>query len=190
LLDVNKMQKPLAQASQSEPKEIRVGANTCRLARQGERLVARDVLADVVVTVQVPAAGFAAMLRFSVPEEANVSRRRLKALWDFADQALELLFGSIRSMDIPASDVIVSAVGGADVVGHTFGYGNDLALAVQRSLWRQSVVLNADDLGGTNSRVIWLEASSGRLIVRSAAPQLGDPMSLQLADQLQRPRAS
>jgi len=63
------MQELLAQPNKNIPTEIRVGANECRLAKQGERLVARGVLADVVVTIQVPAGGFAAMLRFSVPEE-------------------------------------------------------------------------------------------------------------------------
>ncbi len=164
------MHKSLAQMSNSSPKEIRVGTNECRLARQGERLIARGVLADVVVTIQVPLCSFAAMLRFSIPEERTVSRARLAALWDFADQALDLLFQSMHSMEIPNSDVLVSAIGGADLAGVTFGRGKQLALAVQRSLWRHGVVLKGNDLGGAHSRVIWLETSSGRLIVRSMSP--------------------
>jgi chemotaxis receptor (MCP) glutamine deamidase CheD len=130
------------------------------------------------------------MLRFSAPEEPSVSRARLKVLWDFADQALELLLESIRSMEIPSTDVIVSAIGGAEVAGQTFGHGKELALAVQRSLWRQGVVLNGDDLGGSQSRGIWLEASSGRLIVRSVSPRFGNAVSLQAEAQVQRPKAS
>jgi len=166
------MQKVLAQPKKNTPKEISVAANECRLARQGERLVARGVLSDVVVTIQVPAAGFAAMLRFSTPEERNVSRPRLEALWEFADEALDLLFQSIRSMNIPAEAVSVSAIGGADLEAITFGRGKQLALAVQRSFWRHGVLLNGKDLGGSHSRLIWLETSSGRLIVRSKSPLL------------------
>ena len=172
------MQTVSAQASKSAPKEIAVGANECRLARQGERLVARGVLADVVVTVQVPAAGFAAMLRFSAPEESRVSRLRLKALWDFADQALELLFQSIHSMDIPAEAVTVSAIGGADRADVTFGRGKELALAIQRSIWKHGVILNGNDLGGSQQRLIWLESSSGRLIVRSKSHLLSPPAEM------------
>jgi chemotaxis receptor (MCP) glutamine deamidase CheD len=164
------MQKLAARVGTIGTNEIRVGVNECRLAKQSERLVARDVLADVVVTVQVPAAGFAAMLRFSVPEEASVSRQRLEGLWDFADQALALLFESIRSMELAPEQIAVSAIGGAEVVGRTFGRGKQLASAVRRSLWKQGVVLKGTDLGGTHSRVIWLESDSGRLIVRSASP--------------------
>jgi chemotaxis receptor (MCP) glutamine deamidase CheD len=173
------MQKVLAKANNGAPKEIAVGANECRIARQGERLVARGVLADVVVTIQVPAAGFAAMLRFSAPEESSVSRTRLEALWDFADQALDLLFQSIRSMNIPNEAVTVSAIGGADMAGVTFGRGKQLALAVQRSFWRHGVVLNGNDLGGAHHRMIWLESASGRLIVRSKSPSLGPLAEMQ-----------
>ncbi len=161
------MEKVFAQPTRIGPKEITVGENECRLARQGERLIARGILADVVVAIQVPAAGFAAMLRFNVPEESNVSRPRLEALWAFADQALELLFKSIRSMDIASDAVKVSAVGGADIAGVTFGRGKQLALAVQRSFWRHGVMLSGNDLGGSQTRLVWLESSSGRLIVRS-----------------------
>ncbi len=180
------MQKVLAKANQAAPKEIAVGANECRIARQGERLVARGVLADVIVTIQVPVAGFAAMLRFSAPEEGSVSRPRLEALWDFADQALDLVFQSIRSMHISAEAVTVSAIGGADVAGVTFGRGKQLALAVQRSFWRHGVLLNGNDLGGSHHRMIWLETSSGRLIVRSKSPSLSPLAELQA----QMPKAS
>jgi len=165
------MQKSLAKISQNAPQEIKIGPNECRLARQGERLVARGILADVVVTIQVPPAGFAAMLRFTAPGEADVSLPRLQSLWDFVDDAITLLFESIRSMQIPSTDVIVSAVGGADVDDVTFGRGKKLALAVQRTLQQQGVVLHGKDLGGTLRRAIWLESLSGRLIVRSSSPQ-------------------
>jgi chemotaxis receptor (MCP) glutamine deamidase CheD len=168
------MQNLSAKLSESVPQEIKVGANECRLARKGERLVARGVLADVVVTIQVPTAAFAAMLRFSAPEEASVSSLRLEALADFADKALSMLFESIRSLDIPAGGMIVSAIGGAEAAGHS--HGEQLAAAVQKSLLRQSVILSGSDLGGTQSRSIWLESCSGRLIVRSAPSAPSSPV--------------
>jgi chemotaxis receptor (MCP) glutamine deamidase CheD len=161
------MQHLSARLIESAPKEIKVGTNECRLARNGDRMVARGVLADVVVTVQVPSADFAAMLRFCVPEEASASGSWLEALADFADQALALVFESIQSMDIPMGGMTVSAIGGAEVAGNS--HGEQLASAVQKSLHRQGITLNGTDLGGTQSRSIWLDSSSGRLIVRSAS---------------------
>ncbi len=173
------MQKILAQTKKNIPEEVSVGANECRLARQGERLVARGVLADVVVTIQVPAAGFAAMLRVAAPLESNVPRARLEALWGFADEALDLLLKSIRSMNISAEAVTVSAMGGADLAGVTFGRGKQLSLAVQRSFWRHGIIVNGSDLGGCHSRLIWLESTSGRLIVRSKSPLLSPIAEMQ-----------
>jgi chemotaxis protein CheD len=165
------MQKSLAQPNRKAPSEIIVRTNECRLAKLGERLVARNILADVVLTIQVPAGGFAAMLRFSAPVERTVSRARLETLWNFADQAIELVFQSIRSMDVLTDDIVVSAIGGADVTGQTFGRGKQLAIAVQKSLWRHGVMLKGNDLGGEQSRLVWLESASGRLIVRSKVPE-------------------
>ncbi len=144
-----------------------MGANECRLAKSGERLIARNILADVCVTIQVPSAKFAALLRFSPPEERSVSRERLSALWDFAEESLTLVFQGIRSMHVAREAVIVSAIGGADVDNVTFRRGKQLALAVQRNLWRQGISLNGNDLGGSQNRLVWLESASGRLIVRS-----------------------
>jgi chemotaxis receptor (MCP) glutamine deamidase CheD len=166
------MQKAFERADRVTQEEIIVGENECRLARHGERLIARGVLADVVVTVQVPAGGFAAMLRFSAPQESDISGPPLEALWDFADQALDLLFQSIRSMEIPRDAVTVSAIGGADVAGMTFGRGKQLAQAIHRSFRRHGVKLSGNDLGGSQNRLIWLESASGRLIVRSQSPAL------------------
>lgn len=174
------MQTLLANDGKRTPKEISVGANECRLARQGERLVARGILADVVVAIQVPVAGFAAMLRFSVPEESSVSRQRMEVLWSFADQALELVFHSIRGMDIPTDSIVISAIGGADLAGVTFGRGKQLALAIQRSFWKQGVVPNGNDLGGSQDRMIWLESASGRLIVRSKCCGLNPTAEMQV----------
>ncbi len=183
-------QKPTVTTSQNVRTEISVGANECRLARQGERLVARGVLADVVLTIQVPAGGFAAMLRFSAPEERSVSRPRMEALSDFADQAIHLLFQSIRSMNIPNEEITVSAIGGADLPGQTFGRGKQLALAVRRSLWKHGVLLNGNDLGGAHTRMIWLESATGRLIVRSKTPVLNPSDEPQCAEAALLHRAS
>jgi chemotaxis receptor (MCP) glutamine deamidase CheD len=173
------MQTLLARKHQNMPKEVSVGANECRLAKHGERLVARDVLTDVVLAIQVPAGGFAAMLRFSVPEERNVSSQQIETLWNFADQAITLLFQNIWAMDLPKEDITVFAMGGADVSGRTFGRGKQLALAVRRSLWKHGIVLKGNDLGGVQKRLVWLDSSSGRLIVRSTSPKFD------LAEELQ-----
>jgi chemotaxis receptor (MCP) glutamine deamidase CheD len=166
------MQNLSARLTENVPQEIKVGMNECRLAGEGQRLVARSVFADVVLTIQVPSLAFAAMLRFSVPEEASDSNVRLRALTEFADQALTLLFESMHSMNIPAGAMTVSAIGGADVEGFSHGPGGQLALAVEKSLSRHGVILNGSDLGGMQIRSVWLESSSGRLIVRSTSRPL------------------
>jgi chemotaxis receptor (MCP) glutamine deamidase CheD len=163
------MQNLSAQATEYAPKEIRVGTNQCRIARSGERLVARAVLDDVVVTVQVPSVGFAAMLRFGASPDAEISSPRLDALRDFADQALAMILESIQSIDIPAGAIRVSAIGGADIGG------NQMASVVREILEQHGVVLNGSDLGGMQTRGIWLDSSSGRLIVRSTN---GSPASV------------
>ncbi len=163
------MQNASARATENAPQTIRVGANECRIAREGERLVARAVLGDVVVAIQVPSVSFAAMLRFRAPEEASVSTLRLRALWEFVDQALALVFESVHSMDLPAAAMVVSAIGGVDVDDRTHGHGSELSAAVEKTLSQHGITLNGSDLGGTQTRSVWLDSSSGRLIVRSAS---------------------
>jgi chemotaxis protein CheD len=149
--------------------EITVGPDECRVAREGERLVARHILSDVVVAIHVPAAGFAAMLRLTAPDSSADPDRALQSPWSFADTGLPLFLATVGSLACRYSTVYT--VGAATLYNgdRALPLGAQNRLAVQRILWREGVLARGEDLGGHRSRSLWLDAASGRLIVRTAA---------------------
>jgi chemotaxis receptor (MCP) glutamine deamidase CheD len=162
--------------SSCERSEVVVAPDQCRVAREGTRLVARRVLSDVVVAIHVPAAGLAAMLRFTCPDSrGSDAPSGGENPWSFGDPGIALFLESIGSL--ACRDRAVYVIGGADFEygGRTLQLGLQNRLTAQRMLWREGVLPRGEDLGGSQARSIWLDASSGRLIVRTAASPSQSP---------------
>lgn len=161
--------KSLGQTVIAAKGEIPVGPNECRLGRQGDRLVARGVLTDLVLATHVPGAGFAGMLRFSAPSGVGEEDPPLEAIRGFAEASLSLFFDSVASLGISSSAVAVYTIGCASPREEKAPQ-NGLASDVNLLLHSQGIRLTGSDLGGHLTRSIWLDASSGRLIVRTFSP--------------------
>jgi chemotaxis protein CheD len=157
-----------------------VGPDECRVAREGDRLVARHILSDVVVAIHIPAAGFAAMLRLTAPDSSADPDRALRSPWTFADTGLPLFLATVGSLACRYSTVY--AVGAASLRDgdHALRLGAQNRLAVQRILWREGILPRGEDLGGTRSRSLWLDAATGRLIVRTDAHEAVSPAEVEV----------
>ncbi|HEY3938967.1 MAG TPA: hypothetical protein VGL97_16160 [Bryobacteraceae bacterium] len=151
--------------------EIIVAPDQCRVAREGDRLVARHILSDVVVAIHVPAAGFAAMLRFSAPDSSADPDRALQSPWSFADTGIPLFLATVGSLACRHSSVYAVGAASLHYRDRLLPLGTQNRLAAQRILWREGVLPCGEDLGGNRSRSLWLDAASGRIIVRTAAQE-------------------
>ncbi len=142
--------------------DIVVAAGECRFTNDpGCRLIARELRSSVAVAVHEPKIGLAALLHFSLPSSRGEARESNP--WLCADTAIPLLFAYLREIGAEHRGLAVYAAGGA--LDSADGKRNVLAL--RRLLWREGVLLKGDDTGGSLSRSVWLEAASGRIIVRS-----------------------
>lgn len=141
--------------------DIIVAADECRFTTDADcRLISRDLNSSVAVAVHAPKIGLAALLRFSQPDSAQAAEGNP---WVCADTAIPLFFDAIREMGAAHRDLSVYAAGGAFATAE----GKANVLALRRLLWREGILLKGSDTGGSVSRSLWLEAGSGRIIVRS-----------------------
>lgn len=161
---------------------VAVERNACRLAVAGERLLARQVSSDVALAIRIPGAGFAALVRFSLPEiKPNVeSSESLANPWIHAESAIPLLIDTLRSLSLQFSKLSAYAVGGANesvnvAEPYTRSLGHRNQLALRRILWREGILLRGQDLGGSCSKSLWLETATGRAIVRTDSGQVNEP---------------
>jgi chemotaxis protein CheD len=159
--------------------EIRVAPDTCRVAREGDRLVAHHILSDVVVAIHIPAAGFAAMLRFTAPDSSADPDRALQSPWSFADTGIPLFLATIGSLACRHSTVYTVGAASLHYGDRALSLGAQNRLATQRILWREGVLPRGEDLGGNRSRSLWLDAATGRIIVRTDAHESVQPAEVE-----------
>lgn len=160
--------RPQMQQERDAPLEIVVPPGDCRFSTDPNcRLITRRVDSDVALAVHVPKLKLAALLRFVASDSAM--DRAEKNPWMFADTAIPLLFARLRAIGLKHQDLLVYAIGGAASIAEDgssiSGKSNDLAM--RRLLWREGVLLRGEDTGGTVPRSVWLEAATGRIIVRT-----------------------
>lgn len=153
--------------------EIMVKPGDCRFSTDPNcRLISRRIQSSIALAVHVPKLKLGALLRFVAPNSAiNPAQTNP---WLFADTAIPLLFTRLRAIrvtnhDLSVQDLSVYAIGGSAVGTEddsgVSGKSNDLAM--RRLLWREGVLLNGADTGGTTARSVWLDAASGRILVSS-----------------------
>jgi chemotaxis protein CheD len=133
-----------------------------------EVIVTHGLGSCVAVCIFDPVAHVAAMLHFMLPEaRINVERARQQPA-TFADTGIPLLFQSAYRYGLEKRRAIVKLVGGAEItasVDSAFRTGQRNALAAKQVLWRNGVLVNAEDTGGNTARTVQLSVQDGRVHV-------------------------
>lgn len=140
------------------PTEIVVGPDECRLARQGDVLVARHLTSDWAVVIHHPAAQVGVLARF--PGQPDLAVR----------QAVHAARSVARSFAAARHGWLAYVIGGAIAAGDNPAArrSHGCQLAIQASLWREGVLLRGEDAGGRHARSLYFDPAPGRFIVRSA----------------------
>ena len=149
-----------------------VGFSDCQWSTDpNQDLVTYELGSSIAVTIFDPSAGVGGMLHFMLPE-SELNRLQMPGSPSmFADSGIPLLFGQAYKLGADKRNLIVRAVGGAQVLAGremcTIGKRNHLAL--RKILWKAGVMAHAELVGGNVNRAARLEMKSGRLLVREAA---------------------
>jgi len=112
------------------------------------------------------------MVHVALPSsDTNPARAREKPGY-FADTGLDALFDRMARLgcDPKGHGMVVKLVGGARVLDMdaSFDIGHKNALAVKKHLWKLGLGPVAEDIGGTRSRTVEIEADTGSVKVSSS----------------------
>lgn len=154
---------------------IELGASRRLVVGIGEMAVSNEV-DDVIVTHALgsciavcifdPVVSVAAMLHFLLPDSRiNADRARVQPA-AFADTGIPLLFQTAYQYGLDKKRAVVKLAGGAettDRTGVSFETGRRNALAARNLLWRNGVLIRAQDVGGATARTVHLSVQDGRL---------------------------
>jgi chemotaxis protein CheD len=121
------------------------------------------------VTVYDPVARVGGMLHFMLPQATAGSDKAVKSPCMFADSGVPLLFTRAYELGAKKERMIVCAAGGAEILadeGH-FKIGSRNRTMLRKIFWKNSVLLSAEDTGGTHSRTLVLNLTTGTVTVKN-----------------------
>ena len=124
----------------------------------------------IAVCVYDPVAHVAGMLHFLLPDSRVNPVRAQQQPATFADLGVPLLFQACYRAGAVKSRCIVKLVGGADISGQgggTLDVGRRNQLAAKSLLWRNGVLIKAEQIGGADPRSVSLSVADGTTRITS-----------------------
>lgn len=149
-----------------------VGVADCILTGEaGATLVTYALGSCIAVAVHEQGALVAGLLHFMLPEPSADSKKADQNPWMFASTGVPLLLARAAEMGANRRKMSVRLIGGAQVLDDDgyFNIGRKNHVAVRKVLWREGVLVEAEAVGGTESRTVWLEVATGKLRIRRGA---------------------
>jgi len=163
--------KPKVAPRPTEARWLRVGIGEFAISDKPEDMITTVALGScVAVCLSDPAAGVAGMLHFLLPDaKINSERARLEPAV-FADSGIPLLFHAAYSLGAQKKRCKVRLVGGADVAGHgpegILNVGRRNVLAARRVLWRNGILIEGEEVGGSVPRTVTVAVANGQVTVK------------------------
>jgi chemotaxis protein CheD len=139
----------------------------------GATLVTYGLGSCIALVVHDPATKICGMLHFMLPD-STIDRAKAEANpYMFADTGIPRLINSVCERGANKRRLTIWAVGGAQVLDkeNCFQIGKRNHLAMRKILWKGGLLVGNEDVGGTLSRTVKLDAGLGRLLIHSDGVQ-------------------
>lgn len=109
------------------------------------------------------------VLHLMLPDSRLDPSRALQRPAMFADTGLPRLFREAYALGARKGRLRVVVVGGSNVMDSygSFNIGARNYAAVRRLFWRNNILIDAEDVGGTVNRTLGLEVGSGRVWIKT-----------------------
>lgn len=118
------------------------------------------------------------MVHIALPESKIDPERAGKCPGHFADTAIPALLKEMSAISgiTKPRGFVVKIAGGASVMdpNNTFNIGKRNTLAVRKALWKKGLAAVAEDVGGTESRTVYVGVDDGRVNILAGGSKLSE----------------
>jgi chemotaxis protein CheD len=154
---------------------VRVGIGEFAVTNDVDELLSTVALGScVAVCLWEPTARVAGLLHFLLPDSALNKTRAAQEPAVFADTGIAVLFHAAYALGAQKKRCKVRLVGGADIGGRggdnvdgVFNVGRRNVIAARGVLWRNGVLVEGEDIGGTAPRTLTMGVTDGRVTVKT-----------------------
>lgn len=165
------MGDPAFDDGRGEGRRLVVGVGDLAVSDAPDEVIVTHALGScVAVCLFDPVARVAALLHFMLPDSRINPERGREQPAVFADTGIPLLFQMAYRRGLEKDRAIVKLVGGAEIadIGQAaFRTGRRNALAAKQVLWRNGVLVHAEDTGSNVARTVHFVVQDGRVRIFS-----------------------
>lgn len=122
----------------------------------------------VGVTFWDPAARVGGLLHSQLPVSYQNTERAQTQPFLFTDTAVAEMLRRLYGLGASRDRLVVKLAGGAERAnGSAFRVGQRNVAVARRVLWKNDIIVTAEDVGGDHPRTLYLDMADGRTIVKS-----------------------
>jgi len=116
-----------------------------------------------------PATHIGGMLHYQLPDSKVDLVRAKQKPFMFADTGMKILVEKVMSMGANKKRMQIKIAGGAamDTGPKGFDIGKRNHLAIRKILWKNGMFIDAEDIGGTSPRNMYMNMDNGAVTIRS-----------------------
>jgi len=148
-----------------------IGISDLMVSRKPDDILITYSLGSCIgATAYDPQAGIGGMIHYMLPlSKISPDKAKAKPAM-FGDTGIPLLLNKLIAMGAEKDRLIIKAAGGAQLMDQNkvFNIGERNFLVLRKILWKNNILIKAEDVGGTLSRTLRLEINTGRVSVKSS----------------------
>jgi len=139
-----------------------------------EVLVTYSLGSCIGLSLYDPRAGAAGLLHGMLPQAAIDPEKARRNPAMFVDLGVQALIDAMIALGAGRRTLVAKVAGGAAVFDDRgmFRIGERNIASLRKMLWKNDILIAAEDLGGTKARTMYVSVATGRVILRSGAEQV------------------
>jgi chemotaxis protein CheD len=144
-----------------------------KTAVKGDSLVTHALGSCLGLSVYDPVARVGGLLHAMLPlSKINKDKARVNPFM-FVDTGVPVLFKALYDMGAQKSRLVVKAAGCGNPLGKNemFKIGERNYTLLKKLLWKNNVLLDAEDVGGTKSRTMHFDITTGQVVLSSGGTE-------------------
>lgn len=135
----------------------------------GAQLITYSLGSCIGVAIYDPVAKVGGLLHYMLPEGAVSPEKAKHNPAMFCDTGVPKLFRAAYELGAVKKRLVVKVAGGSQLLDDkgTFNIGKRNYLALRKIFWKNGVMIDAEDVGGSTSRTMKVDVSTGVVTLKT-----------------------
>lgn len=151
-----------------------VGISDMKVSNAADEILITYSLGSCLgLVIYDPVAKVAGMLHSMLPLSKIDPQKAKNAPYMFVDTGVPLLFKAAFSLGAEKNRIVVKAIGCSSLMDEKgfFKIGERNFTVLRKILWKNNILIDKQDIGGTSSRTVKISVATGGVMVKSGGSE-------------------